>query len=535
MLSIFVKQDIRQQVTRYTVSTAATGVFNVMGNKGGVAVSLTLNMTDICFVCSHLAAHMDQIERRNLDYAEIMKRCTFDEDFRKRTIREHDQIFWLGDLNYRINEIPGQYVDRSDLAGLLRNDQLTQEMRKNNVFQGFTEGIIGFNPTYKYDPGTDHYDSSEKQRAPAWCDRILRKGDRIKLLHYDSVMEIRQSDHKPVYAVFSSGIKTKDDKKYKRVHEDVLKTVDKYENDNQPQISVEKTEIDFNEIRFNEKFSRDFTIANSHHLSANFSFKAKEENQICKKWFKVEPTSGTLLTGDSLIIRITFKGLDSRNIGEFLKLVKCGGSVPLDILVLHVQDGRDIFITINGEYIPSCFGLDMDLLCRTERPIMEYSLQELAEIEKSNCDYKVTMPREVFFLIDYLSASVENVKDVFHLDRKFCKHVSLNLVRDWLDSWSRHDFQAILVTESFTESSGYILKLSAPKRNVFLHLCMFLKEIESKGNNINDLAMLFGNVLVKGRRQVPGYRDGRCQQFMLRFLRNKDVANFALENVQMEC
>lgn len=47
--------------------------------------------------------------------------------------------------------------------------------------------------------------------------------------------------------------------------------------------------------------------------------------------------------------------------------------------------------------------------------------------------------------------------------------------------------------------------------------------------------MLFGNVLVKGRRQVPGYRDGRCQQFMLRFLRNKDVANFALENVQMEC
>lgn len=90
MLSIFVKQDIRQQVTRYTVSSAATGVFNVMGNKGGVAVSLTLNMTDICFVCSHLAAHMDQIDRRNLDYAEIMKRCTFDELFRKRTIKDHE-------------------------------------------------------------------------------------------------------------------------------------------------------------------------------------------------------------------------------------------------------------------------------------------------------------------------------------------------------------------------------------------------------------------------------------------------------------
>lgn len=51
-----------------------------------------------------------------------------------------------------------------------------------------------------------------------------------------------------------------------------------------------------------------------------------------------------------------------------------------------------------------------------------------------------------------------------------------------------HPFEeVILSTESFTECSGYILKLSAPKRNVFLHLCMFLKEIESKGNNINDL------------------------------------------------
>ncbi|KAL5281416.1 OCRL family protein [Megaselia abdita] len=443
MLSIFVKQDIRQHVTRYTVSSAATGVFNVMGNKGGVAVSLTLNMTDICFVCSHLAAHMDQIERRNLDYAEIMKRCTFDEVFRKRTIKDHDQIFWLGDLNYRINEIPGQIVDRRDIAGLLKNDQLLQEMRKRNVFNDFEEGPITFNPTYKYDPGTDQYDSSEKMRAPAWCDRILRKGDRIQLILYDNVMEIRQSDHKPVYAVFSVGIKTKDDKKYKRVHEDVLKTVDKYENDNQPQISVEKTEIDFNEIRFNERLTRDFTIANSHHLSANFSFKEKEEQQICKKWFKVEPTTGTLLTGDSLIIRITFKGLDSRNIGEFLKIVKGGGSVPLDILVLHVQDGRDIFITINGEYIPSCFGFDMDLLCRTDRPIAEYSLEQLDELEKSSakCDFKVTMPREIFFLIDYLSASVESMKDVFFLDRKHSKHHSLNLVRDWLDSWSRQDFR----------------------------------------------------------------------------------------------
>ena len=50
------------------------------------------------------------------------------------------------------------------------------EKRKRKCFEAFEEGAIGFLPTYKYDPGTDDWDSSEKQRAPAWTDRILWKG-----------------------------------------------------------------------------------------------------------------------------------------------------------------------------------------------------------------------------------------------------------------------------------------------------------------------------------------------------------------------
>lgn len=49
-----------------------------------------------------------------------------------------------------------------------------------------------------------HY--SEKNRAPAWCDRVLWKGDRISQLEYNNVMSLRLSDHKPVYAVFSTGV-----------------------------------------------------------------------------------------------------------------------------------------------------------------------------------------------------------------------------------------------------------------------------------------------------------------------------------------
>jgi len=37
----------------------------------------------------------------------------------------------------------------------------------------FNEGDIDFPPTYKFDVGSDVYDTSDKQRVPSWTDRIL--------------------------------------------------------------------------------------------------------------------------------------------------------------------------------------------------------------------------------------------------------------------------------------------------------------------------------------------------------------------------
>ena len=41
------------------------------------------------------------------------------------------------------------------------------------VFKGFNEGDTNFAPTYKYDLFCDDYDTSEKNRVPAWTDRVL--------------------------------------------------------------------------------------------------------------------------------------------------------------------------------------------------------------------------------------------------------------------------------------------------------------------------------------------------------------------------
>ena len=81
-------------------------------------------------------------------------------------------------------------------------------------------------PTYKYDNGTDDYDTSyaisapldsvmltssrEKARIPAWCDRILRKGEILKQVNYTTA-PLRFSDHRPVYATFLCSVSTVDE------------------------------------------------------------------------------------------------------------------------------------------------------------------------------------------------------------------------------------------------------------------------------------------------------------------------------------
>lgn len=49
----------------------------LQGNKGCVTVRFRLYDSYLCAVSSHLAAFMNQVERRNQDYAEICKRLAF--------------------------------------------------------------------------------------------------------------------------------------------------------------------------------------------------------------------------------------------------------------------------------------------------------------------------------------------------------------------------------------------------------------------------------------------------------------------------
>ena len=74
-----------------------------------------------------------------------------------------DTVIWLGDFNYRIGldlEAAKALVRNRDLDTLYANDQLNIGMVAGLAFHHYAEARITFLPTYKYDIGTDDFDTS---------------------------------------------------------------------------------------------------------------------------------------------------------------------------------------------------------------------------------------------------------------------------------------------------------------------------------------------------------------------------------------
>ncbi|CAI7868827.1 unnamed protein product, partial [Closterium sp. NIES-54] len=102
------------------------------------------------------------------------------EEMKTPELAEADLLVWMGDLNYRVEGVSHEHarhqVAARNLPALLASDQLLREMAGGRAFRGMEEGLIAFPPTYKFDRGTPDplaYDSGEKRRVPAWCDRVL--------------------------------------------------------------------------------------------------------------------------------------------------------------------------------------------------------------------------------------------------------------------------------------------------------------------------------------------------------------------------
>ncbi|KAM1015244.1 type I inositol polyphosphate 5-phosphatase 4-like isoform X1 [Malus sylvestris] len=224
-LSVWMKSELvrKYDISNVKVCSVACGIMGYLGNKGSVSVSMTIERTSFCFVVAHLASGEKKGDegRRNHQVAEIFKRTAFprsssDNDIpHPLTILGHDRIFWFGDLNYRLyleDNSARQLIRKLDWTALQEFDQLRREREYGGVFQGWKEGALEFAPTYKYSSSNcNRYSgglpsrSGEKQRTPAWCDRILWYGKGVTQLSYFR-SESKFSDHRPVSALFSTQV-----------------------------------------------------------------------------------------------------------------------------------------------------------------------------------------------------------------------------------------------------------------------------------------------------------------------------------------
>ncbi|XP_044053303.1 phosphatidylinositol 4,5-bisphosphate 5-phosphatase A [Siniperca chuatsi] len=230
LLLVFAKYFHLPFLRGVQTETTRTGLGGYWGNKGGVSARMSVFGHTICFLNCHLPAHMENSDQRMEDFESILQQQQF-EGQAATGVLDHDVVFWFGDLNFRIDDLDMQVVksaiDNNKFPMLWEKDQLNMAKDSETVLEGFQEGPLKFSPTYKFDVGTNTYDTSGKKRKPAWTDRILWRlrataptaaalsagkrgsisgltsGTKVTQHCYRSHMEYTVSDHKPVSSIFT--------------------------------------------------------------------------------------------------------------------------------------------------------------------------------------------------------------------------------------------------------------------------------------------------------------------------------------------
>lgn len=535
MLIVFVKEEHTEHIKNVAADTVGTGIMGKLGNKGGVAIRLDFHRTSICFVNCHLAAHVEECERRNQDYNDICARIAFNQFKPPKFIKNHDHIYWTGDMNYRIMDLDTDQVkvliERKCFPVLLEHDQLTIQQSLKKVFVGFIEGAINFVPTYKYDTGTNNWDSSEKNRPPAWCDRILWKGDSIEQIYYRSHPTLLYSDHKPVSALFESKVKVINSSEYRRIYEEVMKKLDKLENEFLPQVTLDKLEVHFDKVYFIEPKLQTITIANTGQVPVQFEFKKKlNDSKYCKDWLTVKPCASFLKPGEKCDVDLEV--LVDKRIAYKLN---AGQDKIYDILVLHLEGGKDLFITVAGYYEPSSFGSSLEALVRISEPVLEVPASKLIDLENCVVNKSIfnqpplfEIPKEIWVLVDHLYKFGLTQEDLFQLPGL---RGEVQKIREKLDAGisdlspcSIHSAAEafLLFLEALAEpvipyefyhkcldcASNYvgcknvIVEIPKTHKNVFRYLIAFLRELVSHSSynklDAKLLATIFGGIILRG-------------------------------------
>ncbi|RSM10096.1 hypothetical protein CEP52_003725 [Fusarium oligoseptatum] len=593
LLLVYASPEIAPTISNVSTKQVGTGLLGYFGNKGAVTTRLLLGETTrMVFINSHLAsgAGSSYLDRRCWDVGQVLSRTQFDpivhagvEEEEGEKIGDEDLAFWFGDLNFRLDGLPGDDIRRlltlhargeygasedskpvlpeegvivmrgsdsdddttttsslhsrnesfdtasdlpdpddfpedpsqdptslqSTIDSLLPHDQLRRMIKQRKVFHdGWREGAITFLPTYKYDVGTvGLFDSSEKQRAPSWCDRILfrtrkdkldfetkvreeeeakkkdeemRSGgleededvlfsydpdadgedvstatdaieydeydeneepeaedlvtkegfhDRIDLEIYASHQRITSSDHKPITSIFTLDYDAVVPDLKAKIHAEVARELDRAENEGRPGITVvvegnEGTEgniVDFGDLGPLERKTHSLTVANTGGVAATFSFVAKptteDGDDAIPEWLKttfvradeesLEPLGATVTLDPGETVSVLLE-IQISAISHIRALNEARAKIE-DVLVLRIEDGRDHFIPVRGNWQPSCLGRSIAELIRIPDGGIRKFVKEkgIKGAISYDSDVHCSAPKELFKLTEAVQTLVE--------------------------------------------------------------------------------------------------------------------------------
>lgn len=227
----------------------------------------------------------------------------------------------------------------------------------------------------------------------------LVSGLKLGLVVYTSHQAVRSSDHKPVTALFSLTFPAVNDERKSNVYAEVAKEVDRIENERRPVVTVnidrageqpspvqsdyrnEEMNVSLGEVRLGERIEKKLTIANTGLVPAKCLFRKRpiiddelgeERESICKDWLDVDfdddhSDNGKAINqgvklepGEVVNVYISLL-IEMSDTGLLQRLNKKDERLE-DILVLHVEDGRDLFIPVSGQWMQSCFGRSLQEL-----------------------------------------------------------------------------------------------------------------------------------------------------------------------------